>query len=271
MTDLPRNPKLEGSGLIDCKPQKGPCPMNCTCCYYNRPGAFYCDINQEIMPTLEEVGDKLVRVNSGADSNIQRDLVLTSTAQYPKRFYNTSIEAFNFPAPFVFTANRQEERPAKLPPVKIPPGLMFVRLRTSPSNLVFIEKAVDAWTERQVVVNLTFMAYYDQEPPQLVEGYEELANKSLFEWKVRHINPYWCPTAEFRKVVWERMQARPYGEDLVIMCGTLESGYCRDCGNCEKYWAPAAKRMQAAAKKERKRAQTHKRGSGEAAGVTDEG
>ena len=69
MNETTLNPKFEGSGIIDCKPQKGLCPLDCNQCFYNRPNAFYVDPEQPIMPTLEEVGEQIVRINSGHDSN----------------------------------------------------------------------------------------------------------------------------------------------------------------------------------------------------------
>ena len=41
---------------------------------------------------------------------------------------------------------------------------MFVRLRTSATNLALVDQAVAAWTAAQVPVVITFMAYYDHEP-----------------------------------------------------------------------------------------------------------
>ena len=43
-------------------------------------------------------------------------------------------------------------------------NLMFVRLRTSATNLLLVDKAVAAWTAAKVPVVITFMAYYDHEP-----------------------------------------------------------------------------------------------------------
>jgi len=86
-----RNPKQDGSNLWDCKPQCGPCPLNCNQCFYNRPGAFYVPIDEPHMPTVEEVGEGIVRVNCGHDSNVERELVVAATERYPRKFFNTSI------------------------------------------------------------------------------------------------------------------------------------------------------------------------------------
>lgn len=239
----PRNPKQDGSPIFDCKPQHGPCPLECNQCFYNRPGAFYVHPEQVVMPTLEEVGDGIVRVNSGHDSNCQKELVLLATKAYPRKFYNTAINLLDFPAPVVFTANRQEEKPVTAPPGTIPPGLMFVRLRVSATNLQHVERGVDLWTAAGVPVVLTFMAYYTAEPRPV--DIPELDGKPQYEWKVRHVNSYWCATREFMQYVLQRMQARPFGE-LVTMCGTLDSNKCKDCMNCERYYLPAAERLAAA-------------------------
>ena len=131
---MKRNPKQADSNLYDCIPQVGPCPIGCNQCFYNRPGAFYLPINQPHFPSLEEVGDGIVRVNCGNDSNNQREHVIASTAHYPRRFFNTSIPELDFPSPVVLTANSKEEQPACEPTSLLggpPSNLMFVRLRAS--------------------------------------------------------------------------------------------------------------------------------------------
>jgi hypothetical protein len=139
---MKRNPKQADSNLYDCIPQAGPCPIGCNQCFYNRPGAFYVPTDQPQFPALEEVGDGIVRINCGSDSNNQREHVIASTAHYPRRFFNTSIARFDFPAPVVLTANPKEEDEAKYAyPLrdgerwKAPAdNIMFVRLRTSTTN-----------------------------------------------------------------------------------------------------------------------------------------
>ena len=239
-----RNPKQEGTNIFDCKPQIGPCPIGCNQCFYNRPGAFYSDIQQPIMPTLDEVGDGIVRVNSGHDSNIGRDEVIRATERYPKRFFNTSIPNFDFPAPVVLTANPKEEdeRSYALPDwhgedwYSPAPNLMFVRLRTSATNLAQIDAAVAAWTAAQVPVVITFMAYYDHEP---VVPEDLIFKGQCYEWRVRHINSYWCPTKDFMRWVMSRYRSNR----LVTMCGSVETGYCRACRNCETYYQQTMKRL----------------------------
>jgi hypothetical protein len=247
-----RNPKQEGSNLFDCIPQVGPCPNNCNQCFYNRPGVFYVDINKPSIPTPDEVGNGIIRMNCGHDSNIQRDLVISAAAQYKYSFFNTSIPKFDFPGPVVLTANPKEEISSYfIPKIQIiPNNLMFVRLRVSASNLELIEIAVRLWTAKQIPVVLTFMSYYENEA--LSHVMSRIDWKTLHEfntaeiehyyvWKVRHINSYYCPTKEFIVYVLNRM--KKVGGRLVTVCGSLESNYCKDCRNCETYYWQTIKHM----------------------------
>lgn len=221
-----RNPKQEGSNLFDCKPQVGKCPLDCNQCFYNRPNAFYVSIDEPNIPTPAEVGDGIVRMNCGHDSNIQRDLVIETAQQYKKVFFNTSIPRFDFPGPVVFTANPKEE---ESPILKTSNNLMFVRLRISSTNLWAIKYAISVYAECwHVPVVLTFMAYYE-EPP----------SKKDYVWRIRHINSYWCAKRDFMKSVMDR-----FGGRLVTMCGTLDSNWCRDCRNCETYYWQTMKHLQ---------------------------
>ena len=241
---MKRNPKQVDSNLYDCIPQAGPCPIGCNQCFYNRPGAFYVPIDQPHFPSLEEVGDGIVRINCGNDSNNHREHVIASTAHYPRRFFNTSISRFDFPGPVVLTANPKEENEASYAyPLwqgerwKTPAdNIMFVRLRTSATNLALVDKAVAAWTAAQVPVVITFMAYYDNQPPVPPDL---IFKRRCYEWRVRHINSYWCPTKGFMRWVMSRyVQNR-----LVSMCSSIDSAYCRDCRNCETYYLQTMKRL----------------------------
>jgi hypothetical protein len=236
MIETPRNPKLEGSKIWDCVPQTGDCPIGCNQCFYNREGAFFADRTRPHMPDPAEVGDGIMRVNSGHDSNIYREEVIRATEIYPNRFFNTSIPRFDFPAPVVLTANPQEELSFYHPKSIVPDNLMYVRLRTSASNLGLVAKAVRAWTACGVPVVLTFMAYYSQDPPNVEEYYV---------WKKRHLNSYWCATPEFMECVTNVMKSM--GGRLVTMCGTAESNFCKDCGNCEHYYWLTMKHMRESA------------------------
>jgi hypothetical protein len=249
---IKRNPKQEGTNLWDCKPQVGLCPNNCNQCYYNRPGAFYLPVDESIIPSPEEVGDGIVRMNCGHDSNIERSLVLETASKYKHVFFNTSIPKLNFGGPVVLTVNPKEESDFYRP-IHVTGrlgDLMFVRVRTSASNLELVEYAVAKWTRIGVPVVLTFMAYYEGDVvdevchnavlhnPRLVDYISAGSGKTyrdmLYKFKVRHINSYWCPTSEFMIYTLKRMKL--IEERLVTMCGTPNSYYCKDCRNCETYY-----------------------------------
>lgn len=250
-----KNPKQDGSGLWSCRPQTGKCPNGCPECFYNRDNAYYCDIDTPNIPTVEEVGDDIVRMNSGHDSNVQKDLVLETAARYQNVFFNTSIPNFDFPGPVVFTANGQEEEPAWCPILnkkgrtrQLPPKsekyfdrIMFVRLRVSPTNWNLIEHAVACWTAKDVPVVLTFMAYYSQDPPGLKkEGdgfhrvYDDRWGYLAYTWRQRTINSYWCPTREYIRECTQHM--KKFGGRSVTICGTYDGAKCKDCMNCVHYY-----------------------------------
>jgi len=236
-----RNPKQEGTDYFDCIPQIGPCPIGCNQCFYNRPGAYYVPIDQPHVPTPEEVGNGIVRMNCGNDSNNQRDLVIATAQRYKRFFFNTSIHNLDFPGPVVLTANPREESPAWVPTFadEAPRNLMFVRLRVSGTNLRLIDEAVRRWTQGGVPVVLTFMAYYDREPRVSEEVHNDIGGPDqCYEWRVRHVNSYWCPTRLFMWYVLNRYR----DNRLVSMCSSLNSGYCRDCRNCETYYIQTMKR-----------------------------
>jgi len=220
-----RNPKQAGTKLFDCIPQIGPCPNKCNQCFYN-----HFPIDRPHFPTLTEVGDGIVRVNSGHDSNINRDFVIDSTKQYPKRFFNTSIPEFDFPAPVVFTVNPVEEGTPYFPNLCDPNDLekiMFVRLRVSSTNLLHVFNAAIKWSEAGVPVVLTFMRYYESPP-----------DYKNYEFRKHIENSYWCPTKTFMTLVVQTLSANAE----ITMCGTPESSYCRDCLNCERYYYRAMQR-----------------------------
>jgi len=241
---MKRNPKQVGSNLYDCRTQVGKCKMNCSQCFYNRPGAFYCDIDKPQLPSPKTVGHGIVRMNCGHDSNYQILGCIKQAKKYENFFFNTSIPQFNFPGPVVFTANKDEEVLAQFPLEGydvMPQNLMFVRLRVSASNLQHIDIAVRNWAlAARIPVVLTFMAYYEKKALQKVLDNVPEA-EPFYEWKKRHINSYYCPTRLFKRQVMRRM--KKIGGRLVTLCGTLFSDYCRDCRNCESYYWITKKHM----------------------------
>ena len=218
---MTENPKLKGSNIVDCIPQTGNCPLECAECFYNG-GRFYRTLDKPLMPTLEQAYGKIVRVNSGHDSNINRELVIELTDKYKHKFYNTSVPNFKFPAPVVFTCNGRKLILAK----EELENLMFVRVRTSIFNLEEVDKAVDYYlVKHEIPVVLTFMRYYysNKIPPEY---------RKYFEFKEHILNSYYCHTVETHLKILERYKGLG-----VRMCGTPVSSFCVDCRNCELlYW-----------------------------------
>jgi len=257
-----KNPKQAGSRMWSCRPQTGKCPNGCNQCFYNRDNAYYCDINKPNIPTPEEVGNDIVRMNSGHDSNIEKRQVINVASMYKHAFFNTSLPDFDFPGPVVFTANAREEEPAYCPIInnqrktrQLPPKMekyfdriMFTRLRVSPTNLEFIKQAVACWTAAHVPVVLTFMAYYDQDPPGLDKCgddfyWEDAEGKGYkaYTWRKRTLNSYYCSTREWNRQV--TLEMKKYGGRGVTLCGTYDGAKCADCQNCSNYYWITRKHM----------------------------
>jgi hypothetical protein len=235
------NPKLEGSNLLDCIPQTGQCPNNCLECYYNADG-FFRTKDEPLIPTLEDAAGKIIRVNSGHDSNIQKELVLETTARYPKKFFNTSMPNFDFPAPVVFTCNGRDTDKSAMMVVDYLDNLMAVRFRTNPWNLGLLEAVMNYYTAQNTIpLTITFMRYTKLE--LIPEEHQE-----SYEFKESILNTYYILKKEVQEQIltWERVQLgdiwssdlgfyKDKGEikKMVGMCGTSTSSLCKDCSRCE--------------------------------------
>ena len=220
-----QNPKLVGSGIVDCIPQTGECPMGCPECFYTG-GRFYRTLDEPLWPTAEEANGKVLRVNSGHDSNLdgpnisRAELIKRVAGDYENFFFNTSIPNFDFPGPVVFTCNGRESLS-----LECSENVMFVRVRVNTWDLVIQDRLVEHYLKEGVPVVLTFMRYYevDSVPKD---------HQPLYAWKRHVLNEYWCPTP--RAVI--QVMGRYAGKG-VRMCGTPASSFCVDCRNCELlYW-----------------------------------
>ena len=216
------NPKLIGTNIIDCIPQTGECPRHCPECFFNG-GRFYRILDEPLLPALEEAEGKIVRVNSGNDSNNQKDLVIEKTKQYKHKFYNTSTPNFDFPAPVCFTCNPHDKVILAKNNLK---NLMFVRIRTTPWNLDEVDIATDYYLKQHnIPVLLTFMRFYNG--GLIPEEY-----KKDFEWVKHIINEYYCLKPEAIFKIMDR-----YKKSGVLSCGNNISSNCVDCRKCEfLYW-----------------------------------
>jgi len=217
------NPKLVGSNLIDCIPQTGECPIGCAECFYNG-GRFYRTLDEPLIPTWEESRNKIVRMNSGHDSNIEHDHVIATAYLYRHFFFNTSIPRFDFPGPVVFTCNGK--RPLF---VDCPSNIMFVRVRTNSWDLEEQDALVEHYLAQGVPVVLTFMRYYAQEAVEKPNDYS---------WRMSISNKYWRPTLGIILSILARYRGKG-----VRMCGSPISSLCVDCRNCELLYWDALRRM----------------------------
>ena len=224
------NPKLEQSGLIDAVPQNGSCPLRCNACFFNL--TWYTK-HKPILPNARMVNKLglICRVNSGHDSNLQREMVVAKTAKYHRKFYNTSIANFNFPAPVVFTCNPDENSYAALAPIT--PNLMAVRIRTHPGMLRYVYEAIGHYAY-SVPIILTWMRYS-------AESAIPRGQRQHYERSVHVINPWWqlIPDSK-REIMAQLRQANPD----IYQCGTYESSLCRECLNCVRFYWRAMRRME---------------------------
>ena len=223
------NPKLVGSNIIDAIPQTGECPNHCSECFYNS-GRFYRTLDEPLLPAPSETLGKIVRVNSGNDSNNHRQLVVQSTDHYQYKFYNTAIPRLDFPGPVVLTINPQHNKDAAF--VDPPRNLMFVRVRVGTWDTEIAKKAVGHYINHHTPVVMTFMRYYNAE---LIPE----SHKANYEWKQHILNPYWCPKTEAVIQFMEQFKATG-----VRLCGTPWSSLCVDCGNCEALYWRCVRRME---------------------------
>ena len=218
---------MEGSGLIDCIPQTGKCPHNCDSCFYNN--GFYRTLDEPLIPSVEESEGRIVRVNSGHDSALQKDLVLKATELYHDKFYNTSTTDLDFPAPVVMTANPARLTDKGFHKIENPPkNLMFVRARVNLWNVKLVADICYWYSQREVPVVLTYMRYsYIESIPETCRG--------KYDLKSHIINSYYSLPyqVEFKDYLWYSSMY-PH----IYYCGSYFSSSCRTCGNClREYYA----------------------------------
>lgn len=241
------NPKTKGSGIICAIPQKGTCPNGCEDCFF-QSGRSYLEPLEENLPNMPEPvcnNVRIIRVNDGNDSNVDREAVIKACRIYPMKFYNTAIpkDLDKFDAPIVLTVN-----PGKMTDKgfymigeidfggKWPKNLMFVRFRTNMWNLELLDKAVEYYTAKETPIVLTFMAYF-------VSQGHILAHDRSYIFRKRTLNSYWAITTE----AWEGVMARYKYNKWVYSCGKIEgekgTSACRHCGNCIREYFATTERM----------------------------
>lgn len=236
------NPKTKGSGIICCIPQPTPCPSKCDDCFFQSGRSYLAPIEDNIpnMPTIEEVGDRVVRVNDGHDSNHNRTLVMSRVAgagKYKRKFYNTSIPNAlrEFDAPVVLTVNPSHMTNADFYRLSsIPLNLMYVRARTNMWNVrTVVNDIIKYYTGRSVVVVLTFMAYHLN---------RSIPNdfKDFYEFRKRTLNRYWA----IKHNAWLEVMYTYHDNPFVYSCGIEGiSSLCKRCGNCLREYFATIERM----------------------------
>jgi len=234
------NPKLKGSGVVACIPQKGKCPNDCADCFFQSGRSFLEPLEDNLpnMPSLKQVGHRIVRVNDGNDSNVDRQTVVSSVVQYPLKFYNTSIpkDLGGFDAPVVLTVNPGKNTDKDGTFLKeIPTNLMFIRVRTNTWNLSLVDRMVDYYGSREVPIVLGFMAYFAESIPE--------EHKGNYIFRKRVLNSYWAITTK----AWEEVMSQYKYNKWVYSCGKIEgefgSTFCRFCGNCIREYFVTLERM----------------------------
>ena len=236
------NPKTKGSGIVAAIPQKGRCPNNCEDCFFQSGRSYLEPLEENLpnMPSVKETINKVIRVNDGNDSNVQRSIVISKTQNYEMKFYNTSLnkELEYFDAPVVLTINPNimtDKAWQKVNP--IPKNLMFVRIRTNTWNIKKVVKpAIKYYASNEIPIILTFMAYFDtvKKIP--------LLHRRKYIFRKRTLNSYNAITTK----AWKKIMKKFKYNKWVYSCGRIEGEkgdtHCRFCGNClREYFATMEK------------------------------
>lgn len=238
------NPKTRASGILCCIPQAGSCPVGCRDCFFQSGRSYLEPLADNLpnMPPPELASMRVVRVNDGNDSNVQRKQVMDAVRQYPLKFYNTSIptDLGGFDAPVVLTVNPAGKTDAGFSAIApVPTNLMYVRVRTNTWNLDrVVDPAVDHYTSRETPVVLTFMAYWGTAEEMPTE------HRANYEFRKRTLNAYWAIRNEAWRAVMDRYATNP----LVHSCGiegTHGGSACKNCGNCLREFYATLVRTQA--------------------------
>lgn len=234
------NPKFHGTNILSGIPQKGRCPNGCEDCFFQSGRSYLEPLKDNLpnMPSLEQAKGRIVRMNDGNDSNVNRKLVIEQAEQYDDYFYNTAInnDLEGFKAPVVLTVNPGEMTNTAWTKIEIPipSNLMFVRVRTNIWNLdTVVKPAVSYYTERGIPVVLTFMAYYEHKPT--------MGNSYIY--RQRTTNPYHAITTD----AWEQIMGLFKYNSYVYSCGKVEgekgTSGCKYCGNCIREYYNTKERM----------------------------
>lgn len=230
------NPKVKGSGIIECIPQEGTCPQKCPDCFFQSGRSYLEPLKENLphIPSKNMARGRIVRINDGNDSNVQRELVEKTASMFIDKFFNTSIpyNIDKFPAPVVLTVNPSLLTDNEFHKVNYSDNLMFVRIRTNTWNINnIVRPAINYYTNMSIPVVLTFMAYYNEDIHK-----DHIQN---YTWKKRTINSYWCITSSALKSITDEFE----NNSLVYSCGYKGQSLCKYCGNCMREYYNTKERM----------------------------
>lgn len=213
------NPKSDGSGIIDCIPQKGKCPMECNDCFYNE--GFYLDIEKDLplLPSIKASQNKVVRMNSGYDSHFEKELVIRTALNYENYFFNTSYPDQDFPGPVVITLNPSIMTNTAIHILQPAKNLMFFRFRANTWNIELAKRACKEYCPTHPIV-LTFMRY---------KSWDAIIDKHNYSTQKHILNSY---ISLDKGIQWEIREYLMHRYGPVYLCGTYWSSLCKHCGNC---------------------------------------
>lgn len=237
------NPKTKGSGILCAIPQTGTCPNKCEDCFF-QSGRSYLEPLEENLPNIPHSNDyRVVRINDGNDSNVQKRKAVNEYKRHDFAFFNTAIPKLDFPGPVVLTINPGKITNTDYYRIDNPPkNLMFVRFRCSTWNLWLADKAVNYYGKRETPIVLTFMAYHGtQSATEIKIPYgHRLSN---YVERKRTLNSYWAITT----TAWRKVMQRYEDNKWVYSCGKIEGEkgdtHCRFCGNCLREYFATLVRM----------------------------
>jgi len=240
MGNYKENPKTKGSGIVCAIPQTGRCPNGCDDCFFQSGRSYLepLDLNLPNMP-IPVYDHQVVRVNDGNDSAVKIDKVLSDTMHFKDKFYNTARhEALKdlAPHPVVLTINRGTLVDRSWDAIDAAPeNLMFVRFRTNMWNLELMDQAITYYSDMEVPIILTFMAYFSESIP--------LEYNRFYTYRKRTLNSYWAITT----AAWELVMQRNRHNKWVYSCGKIEGELgttaCRHCGNCLREYHATMERI----------------------------
>lgn len=236
------NPKTKGSGIICAIPQTGTCPMKCDDCLFQSGRSYLepLDKNLPNVPTPEMARGRVVRMNDGNDSNVERDMVIECGEQFEHVFYNTAIRCdFDvFDAPVVFTLNPGSCKDLTFCRLNyVPENLMFVRFIANTWNIPLARDAYEYYSERGVPLVLTFMAYHDDE--SIPAEYSQ-----YYDYKKRTLNEYYAINRDGWEFVVDSVSECDGLSTMLMTCGISSNVHaCRYCGNCLREYFATRERM----------------------------